>query len=99
MLGVPKSDRDLVGRWKPDASDSYVRSCNGLVAKLQQKFAVALCRSDRSKVLDEVDIVESADAGMKTRKTEISAAERDRLIEGVRLALDEFHEMRWRSNW
>ena len=91
MLAVAKPDRDLVGRWKPDASDSYVRSYNGLVAKQQQKFAVALRKVDRSKILDEIDIVESADSWMKARKTEIPPAERNRLVEALRSSLEEFH--------
>ena len=81
MLGVSKPDRDLVGRWKPDASDSYVRSYNGLVAKLQQRFAAALRKQDRSKILDEIDIVESASSWMEARKTEISATEREATVE------------------
>ena len=93
MLGVSKPDRDLVGRWKPDASDSYVRSYNGLVAKLQQRFAAALRKQDRSKILDEIDIVESASSWMEARKTEISATEREATVEEFRISLEEFHEM------
>ena len=93
MLGVSKPDRDLVGRWKPDASDSYVRSYNGLVAKLQQRFAAALRKQDRSKILDEIDIVESASSWMEARKTEIAATERETIVEEFRISLEEFHEM------
>ena len=93
MLGVSKPDRDLVGRWKPDASDSYVRSYNGLVAKLQQKFATALRKDERSKILDEIDIVESASSWMKARKTELPSAERDKLVEELRVSLEEFHSV------
>ena len=93
MLGVSKPDRDLVGRWKPDASDSYVRSYNGLVAKLQQRFAVALRKQDRSKILDEIDIVESASSWMEARKMEIAATERETIVEQFRISLEEFHEM------
>lgn len=91
MLGVLKTDRDLVGRWKPDASDSYVRSYNGLVAKLQQKFAVALRKADRSKILDEIDVVESASSWMKARKAEIPLTENEKMIEKFRISLEEFH--------
>ncbi len=92
MLEVPKTDRDLVGRWKPDASDSYVRSYNGLVAKLQQRFSVVLRKQDRSTLLDEIDIVESAESWLNARKTEISFSERDKMVEDLRESLGEFVE-------
>ena len=37
--------------------------------------------------------MESAEAWMKARKTEIPSAERDRLVESVRATLEVFHEM------
>ena len=37
-LGVPKSDRDLLGRWAPEGSDQYVRTYNAVVGNLQEKF-------------------------------------------------------------
>eukprot|EP00434_Breviolum_minutum_P043184 symbB.v1.2.038481.t1/scaffold6004.1/size21842/3 len=90
MIGIPKSDRDLVGRWKPDASDSYIRSYNGLVAKLQYKFS-SVCRQEkRYKILDEIDVAESAQAWLKARKPEISAIERDSIIEKLESAMGEF---------
>ena len=39
-LGVSGSEKDLLGRWKPEGSDTYARSY-GRLAKLQLKFAVA----------------------------------------------------------
>ena len=92
MLEVPKTDRDLVGRWKPDASDSYVRSYNGLVAKLQQKFAGALRKQSRSTLLDEIDVVESAESWLNARKTEISWNEREKTVEQLRESLTEYVE-------
>ena len=92
MLEVPKTDRDLVGRWKPDASDSYVRSYNGLVAKLQQKNSVVLRKQERSTLLDEIDVVESAESWLDARKTEISVSERDKMVEELRESLSEFVE-------
>ena len=38
MLGVQGAQKDLVGRWKPEASDTYVRAYNGLVSQLQAKY-------------------------------------------------------------
>ena len=90
MVGVVKTDRDMVGRWKPDASDSYIRSYNGLVAKLQNKFAVACRQEDRSKLLDEIDVVESALAWLKARKNEIFADERQGIVSKLEEVLKEF---------
>ena len=92
MIGVVKTDRDLVGRWKPDASDSYVRSYNGLVAKLQNKFANTCRREDRSKLLDEIDVLESAQAWLKARKVEISAGERQEIVSRLEDTLKEFSQ-------
>ena len=92
MIGIVKTDRDLVGRWKPDASDSYVRSYNGLVAKLQNKFANTCRREDRSKLLDEIDVLESAQAWLKARKMEISADERQEIVSRLEETLKEFSQ-------
>jgi hypothetical protein len=37
----------LVGRWKPEASDTYIRSYNGLVAQLQAKCGKALQKAEQ----------------------------------------------------
>ena len=92
MLGVSKPDRDLIGRWKPDASDSYVRSYNGLVAKLQGKYAGVTRSEERSRTLDEIDVVESAQSWLKARKSEIHADEREGIIEHLSETLKEFVE-------
>ena len=44
VLGVNGPEKDLLGRWKPEGSDTYARSYGGRVAKLQLKFAVAAGR-------------------------------------------------------
>ena len=80
MLGVQTTDRNLIGRWKPEASDTYIRSYNGLVANLQLKFAKALRKPDRMKILDEVDILESAGAWLRSRRTDIAKAECDCIL-------------------
>lgn len=90
MIGIPKSDRDLVGRWKPDASDSYIRSYDGLVAKLQYKFSSACRQEKRTKILDEIDVAESAQAWLKARKPEIPADEREGIIKKLENTLGEF---------
>ena len=87
MLGVQTTDRNLIGRWKPDASDSYVRSYNGLVANLQLKFAKALRKPNRTKILDEVDILESAGAWLRARRTDIAKEECDHLVSTLETSL------------
>ena len=90
MLGVETSKRDLVGRWKPDASDTYVRSYNGLVSQLQGLYGKAMRKPHRFKTLDEIDVAESADAWLRNRKTEIAEEERSELVSKLMLAMDSF---------
>ena len=37
--GATKDERDMLGRWKPEGSDQYVRTYNMAVSKMQQKMA------------------------------------------------------------
>eukprot|EP00435_Cladocopium_sp_Y103_P058347 s233_g20.t1 len=59
LLRCPREERDLLGRWKPDGSDTYVRMYSGVVTRLQQQFAKAARCKDRFKVLDEQEVIES----------------------------------------
>ena len=90
MLGVETSKRDLVGRWKPEASDTYIRSYNGLVAQLQGLYGKAMRKPDRFRILDEIDVAESADAWLRNRKTEIADAERAELVSQLMASMDSF---------
>ena len=56
-LQVPKSDRDLLGRWCPEGSDTYMRTYRTVVAKLQNKMAGALRSPTRFKDLEEHEII------------------------------------------
>jgi len=56
-LGVQKSERDLLGRWCPEGSDTYMRTYRTVVSKLQQKMAVALRSPTRYKDLEEHEII------------------------------------------
>ena len=38
-IGVQKPDRDLLGRWKPEGSDQYVRTYNAAVSRMQAMYA------------------------------------------------------------
>eukprot|EP00435_Cladocopium_sp_Y103_P068303 s951_g31.t1 len=60
LLQAPKDERDMLGRWKPDGSDTYLRMYNGVITRLQLRFAKAARMRDRTKILDERDIIESA---------------------------------------
>ena len=39
VLEAPRSDKDILGRWKPEGSDTYARFYGGRVARLQAVFA------------------------------------------------------------
>ena len=41
VLENPPTDKDILGRWKPEGSDTYARSYGGRVARLQATFATA----------------------------------------------------------
>lgn len=90
MLGVENKKRDLVGRWKPEASDTYIRSYNGLVAQLQGKCGKAFRKPNRFRILDEIDIAESAEAWLRYRKTEIAEQERSDILQSLMAAMDSF---------
>eukprot|EP00435_Cladocopium_sp_Y103_P041334 s1729_g11.t1 len=90
MLGVEGSKRDMVGRWKPDASDTYIRSYNGLVAQLQKKYGKAIRKPNRFRILDEIDIAESAEAWLRNRKTEIAEMERGDIVNFLMASMDSF---------
>ena len=53
VLSVSGPEKDFLGRWKPEGSDTYARSYGGRVAKLQLKFAVAARDENRYHILDE----------------------------------------------
>ena len=69
FLETEKVKRDLLGRWRPDGSDSYQRSYNGVVARLQKKYATAARDVECQTILDEVDIVQAAEGWSRDRKS------------------------------
>ena len=56
ILGVTDSEKDILGRWKPEGSDTYVRSYGGRVARLQARYATAARDDNRYSLLDEREI-------------------------------------------
>ena len=69
--------RRILGRWKPDRSDTYARLCGGRVAKLQLNFAVAARDENRYHILDEREVASSLQDWLKDRHSlpEETAAE------------------------
>ena len=57
-LGVPKPERDMLGRWAPEGSDQYVRSYNAVIARLQNKFAQPVRVGDGYNAFDEGAVME-----------------------------------------
>ena len=90
LLGLSSADRNMVGRWKPEASDTYVRAYNGLIAQFQSRFGLVLRCPDRSRRLDEVDIIESAAAWIRVRRTDIGHGEESYILGLLETSLDAF---------
>ena len=59
IIGVQASEKDLLGRWKPEGSNVYARCYGGRVAKLHKCYAGAARRDDRYVELDEKEIGET----------------------------------------
>lgn len=57
-LGTPKPDRDLLGRWKPEGSDQYVRTYNAVVRRLQKAFADPIREGRSYQAYDEGAVLE-----------------------------------------
>ena len=53
MNPIPPADRDMLGRWKPEGSDIYMRAYGGRVARLQAIYADAARSENREEELDE----------------------------------------------
>ena len=56
MKPIPPADRDMLGRWKPEGSDIYMRAYGGRVARLQAIYADAARSEKRQEELDEKEI-------------------------------------------
>eukprot|EP00435_Cladocopium_sp_Y103_P069617 s20_g33.t1 len=88
LLQTPREERDMLGRWKPDGSDTYVRMYNGVISRLQMKFALAARGNERSKTLDERDVVESAMSWITERCGELEEERVDRILAHLEESLD-----------
>ena len=81
LLQAPKEERDMLGRWKPDGSDTYIRMYNGVVSRLQLRFALTARRDDRTKLLDERDVMESVMSWMLERCDSLDTEQTDRALQ------------------
>ena len=52
----PPTDKDILGRWKPEGIDTCARSYGGRVARLQAIFATAARSPNHYELLDEREI-------------------------------------------
>jgi hypothetical protein len=57
-MGVPKSERDPLGRWSPSGSDDYVRTYRALMICLAARFRQMILGGEILKAADEEDAVE-----------------------------------------
>ena len=82
-LGVPKGERDPLGRWPPSGSDDYVRSYKALVKKVGKVFVKAVRSPNAYHDLDEEDaLIEArASAGRRHRGDEIPEVDFGGLVE------------------
>ena len=53
VLETPLTDKDILGTWKPEGSDTYTRSYEGRVARLEATFANTARRANHYEDLDE----------------------------------------------
>ena len=88
LLGTQKDERDMLGRWKPDGSDTYVRMYNGIIARLQYRFAKAARQSDRTKLLDERDIVESAMSWITERCEQLPEELNEQILKHLEVSME-----------
>jgi hypothetical protein len=78
-MGVPKSERDPLGRWSPSGSDDYVRTYRALVSSLAQKFRTMLAggnvvaSTDEEEAFDEARLYASRLGNIEPRVLQESA--------------------------
>ena len=59
VLQHSKEERDIVGRWKPEGSDVYVRTYHAVVSRLQTRVAEVMRSPDRFEKLQEKEVAQS----------------------------------------
>ena len=59
MMGLPKTERDHLGRWAPSGSDEYIRTYRGIMRKVVTAVVQATQTKDVYKEMDEAEAYES----------------------------------------
>ena len=59
-LGIPRSERDYLGRWSPSGSDEYVRTYRSVMKKTMGILLGAVVGMESYQVLDEAEAYETA---------------------------------------
>ena len=59
-IGVPKQERDPLGRWSPGGCEDYVRTYRAVVKRLVGKFVSAARSPTAFDDLDEADAIDDA---------------------------------------
>ena len=54
-IGIPKEQRNLIGRWSPDGSDDYVRTYRAAVRDLVSRFVSTVAAGRSYEAFDEED--------------------------------------------
>ena len=88
LLRAPKEERDMLGRWKPDGSDTYLRMYNGVVSRLQLQFAKVARTGERSRTLDERDVIESAMSWITDRCDQLSDDRVQRVLQHLQTSME-----------
>ena len=78
-MGIPKSDRDYLGRWLPEGADTYAGTYRAVVSRLRLQFAVVLRSGKAFMELDEAAAVPDLANWLLARKgfTDRDAADAD----------------------
>ena len=72
LLGVPKSDREFMGRWSASGADDYVRTDRGVVRRLLKLIADSASAGDAYALFDESEAVERLEALATKRRPELA---------------------------
>jgi hypothetical protein len=59
-MGVPKAERDPLGRWSPSGSDDYVRTYRALIRDLMGRFRRAAALGELASFAEEEEAIEEA---------------------------------------
>ena len=73
-IGIPKSERDYLGRWSPSGSDEYVRTYRAVVRKAMAILTNIVKKGSAYLVLDEAEAFETAVAALVRKGLDPEAA-------------------------